>query len=397
MSKENKISGIICEFNPLHKGHDYIIRQMKRDNFVVCVMSGNFVQRGEVAIIDKWARAKLAVLSGADLVLELPVGVSTSTAQNFSLGSVKILNALGCVDSLCFGSECGSIENLITISDVILSEKFKDTIKVYLDDGISFATAREKAVAHIMGDKYQGELSGSNNILGVEYINALSITKSKIKPTTIKRLGAKHDEACDSGFTSAMDIRRKIAGGDNFDDLMAVLPPHTFDEFYELISKGHAPCSISNLETAILCKLRSMTKPEFGKLFDISEGLENKLYKSVRTAKTLDELYDTVKSKRYSHARIRRIVLHAFLGIDKTMCSPTYIKILAMSKNGSEILKKAKPKLPIIGKASDIKNLSAKARKMYELECKSDDIYALSSPKIRKCGFNMSNGVFKRK
>ncbi len=397
MSNKKQISGLICEFNPLHKGHEYILKQMKRDNLVVCVMSGNFVQRGEPAIIDKWTRAKLAVLSGADLVIELPVGVSASTAQNFSLGSVKLLNALSCVDTLCFGSEIGDIKNLLNISDIILSDSFSEHLKPFLKKGISFASAREKAVASLMGSDYSGELSGSNNILGIEYINALKTTKSKIKPVTIKRLGAKHDQSSDTGFTSAMDIRKKVIIGDNFDDLSVSLPLHTFDAFYELISSGFAPCSISKLETAILCKLRTLKESDFDKIFDISEGLENKLIKAIKCATTLEELYDKVKSKRYSHARIRRIVLHAFLEIDKSMCTPKYIKILAMSKNGSEILRRAKPKLPIIGKANDIKKLKSKALKIYELECKCDDIYALSSPKIRECGLNMSSAIYKGK
>ncbi len=396
MSNKKQISGLICEFNPLHKGHEYILGQMKRDNLVVCVMSGNFVQRGEAAIIDKWTRAKLAVLSGADLVIELPVGVAASTAQNFSLGAVKILNALSCVDFLHFGSESGNIPKLCEIADIISSDEFNLRIKDELNKKINYATARENTVASIMGSDYKGELSGSNNILGIEYIHALNTTKSKILPKSILRKGASHDEIGNDEFSSAMDIRDRIYN-ENLENIKALLPHHTYVELEKLIKSGQAPASITNLETAILCKLRSMKKSEFTKLHDISEGLGNKLYKAVKTATSLEDLYNSTKSKRYSHARIRRIVLHAFLSIDKSMCTPKYIKILAMSKNGSEILRRAKPKLPIIGKVSDIKKLNSKALKMYELECKCDDIYALSAPKTRECGLNMSSAIYKGK
>lgn len=389
---KEKTGGLICEFNPLHLGHKIILDKMRSEGAVVLVMSGNFVQRGDTAIADKWTRARCALESGADLVLELPLPTAVSRAETFAMGGVTLLASLNVVDELWFGSECGDTDSLKKIQNIIESPDFNQAFKAHSQNGMSFAAARECAVAEIMGDDYGGELKGSNNNLGIEYIGAIKRINSPILPRTVTRRGAAHDSESTGEVISAMQIRSLIKEGGNF---AKYLPEHSAKAIEGLIESGFCPSRITALETAILAKLRTLEKHELSSLPDLSEGLENKLYKSIRRAKNLEELYDLVKSKRYSHARVRRLVLHAFLGVRADMQYVPYIHVLAMNQRGADILKNSKKTLPVIGKASDVKKLSKDAQRIFELEARADDIYALSSPVIRPCGLTFTTKLIK--
>ncbi len=392
MEKKFEAGGIICEFNPLHLGHKYIIDQMKENGAVVCVMSGNFVQRGETAIIDKYARTEMALKCGADIIIELPVRFSTAGANLFALGAVSLINSLGFVDKLYFGCENENVELLKQIVELINSKEFNTRIRDELKKGISYAVARERCIEELLKDGYNGELKGSNNNLAIEYINAIQSLNSPLKAVAVKRLGSAHDSLNVDNYPSAMAIRTREY---NKEEINKFLAPECADVIDKYREKGFFPADYKKLETAILAKLRLGELKDFSCLPDISEGIENKLFKAVKTAVSLDELYTTVKSKRFTHARIRRMVLHSFLGINKSDILPQYIKILGISKTGEQLLSLKKNTLPIIGKVADTKKLSKIALADFKLECKADDIFALCTPKIGVCGQTYKNSVKK--
>lgn len=390
------ISAIISEYNPFHNGHAYHIKKT-RDlcaTHIISIMSGNFVQRADVSIISKYEKTKAALHEGVDLVIELPVTYATSTAQKFAYNAIKIADTLNCVDTLSFGSECGDINLLKKLSDCIESDQTSLQIKTYLDKGYSFSKSRSLAVRDIYGENFSDILNLPNNILAVEYIHALDILKSNIKPITFKRDLSLHDsDITIKNYASASHIRNLIYNNEDFNLFM---PEYSADLINNLINSKKAPANINKLETAILAKLRTMTIKELALLPDISEGLENRLYKSIKISTSLNELYNNAKTKRYSHSRIRRIILCAFLGITKDMLNipNPYIRVLGFNDNGKDILKILKKNcpLPLVIKSSDITPLDYNSKLFWELECKSFDLYNLSTPRIDVCGLNMSTG-----
>ncbi len=388
------VIGIICEFNPFHNGHKYLIDSVKKDgDTVVCVMSGNFVQRGESAIADKRIRAKAALLCGADLVIELPVAFSVSGAQTFARGGVKLLDSLGCVDKIAFGSECGDTESLKKAAKAIENKSVQNEINSFMQTGITFAAARENAVRNVFGDEIADILKSPNDILGVEYISALNLLRSKIKPQAVSRKSISHNsKMCNGAFASAMLIREKMRNGEDYREFM---PDKAFEVLQKAAEEGKIPSDYVKLEVAILAFLRKATAEDFKIVPDVSEGIENRILASVRNANTLSEVFDGAKTKRYTHARIRRIVLCAFLGIKKPhiACGMPYIHILGFSENGRRLLHDAvkTATLPIAVRHSDISNLGYVASQSYKLECTSTDIYNLTLPKIRNCGTEMTD------
>ncbi len=375
------VTGIIAEFNPLHKGHEYLIKKAKEKGEVICVISGNFVQRGETAIIDKRKRAEAALLSGADLVLELPVLWSMSTAQNFALGGVSALYFAGC-DRILFGSESGDIDELIEASDILRSEEFSAFLEKELAGGVTFAKARQIA-AEKCGVK-KGLLEGANNNLGLEYITAAKEKGYKISFETVKRLGAAHDSKEISEYVSASLIREKLIEGDR-EFCQKFMPRYMAD-----IIKADDISDMKKIESAILAVLRTKTPEELQNLPDLSEGIENKLFSQIRVALSLEELYNSLKVKRYTMARIRRLVLSAFLGFQNEffMKPLPYIRVLGMSSCGKRLLKErvSNSPVPVIARAGDVKNLDDSAKKVFETECRATDLFALSLGKPFECG-----------
>lgn len=373
--------GIIAEFNPLHTGHKRLIDYAKTlGDTIACVISGNFVQRGDVAIISKQQRAKFALLCGVDIVAELPVLWSMSTAQNFALGGVWQLYNLGC-QKIVFGSECGDIDALINAADVLNSDGFFEKVSEKAKSGVTFAVARENA-AQEMGVDFT-LLRGANNNLGIEYILAAKKLNLPIEFHTIKRLGAGHNSnEIDDGFVSSSFIREELLKS-NIGYTERFMPR----EIRGIINPEHI-ADIKRLENAILCSLRTKSANDLKNLPDISEGLENKIYFSARVATSLDELYNMIKTKRYTMARIRRLVLSAFLALDNQffMTTPPYVRVLGFNSNGLEHLKTPQGIIPVITRALQIKNLDDDAIKVFETECRATDIYNLALGVPLECG-----------
>ena len=386
-----EVLGIIAEFNPLHNGHKYLIKEAKKHGTVICVISGNFVERGDTAIFEKHIRAKAALECGADLVIELPVCYAMSTAGNFALGAVSILSAIGC-DTIMFGSECGDIDALKKTSDILCSDEFSKKLPPLLDGGITFAAARQKAAEECGAEK--GILEGANNNLAIEYITAARNINANINFKTITRIGAMHDSTnLQSEFASASAVR-DIIKRENLNACEKYIPSETLKIF-----KNAQFSDISLIENSILAVLRAKEKEDFKNLPDISEGLENKLFSSIKTAKSLNELYETIKVKRYTLARIRRLVLSAFLGIDNRLFlkTPPYMRVLGFNKTGEEHLRQNKDysPIPVVMRINEVDALGKDAIYMRDLENRATDLYALSFKQPLECGLEYTRKLIK--
>lgn len=327
-----KIVGIITEYNPFHNGHARQIRLIRDalggDTAIVCAMSGSFVQRGAPAIFDKHLRSRAAVDAGADLVLEMPVQTSLSSAEGFARGGVRILGQL--CDTLCFGSESGDRESMMATASALLSPEFSSHLRPHLDAGLSFPAARQKALEEMACGGTL--LEKPNDILAVEYCKAILSQQQKMNIFPIVRQGGYHDLIPEASQPSATSLRRLILDGG---DLSPYVPRQVWSGFQ------NAPVhTTAAAERAIVYRLRTMTEAEFEALPYGSEGLWRKLMHASRRCSTLDEILAQVKSKRYTRSRLDRMVMCAFLGLDRdTMeASPEYTRILAFSDRGRQIL-----------------------------------------------------------
>ena len=331
-----KTVGIICEYNPLHLGHKKQIDEIRRlfgsDCSVVCLMSGNFVQRGTPAIIDKSIRAKAAICCGADLVLELPVEYALSSAEGFATGGVSILGNF--CDGLCFGAETADSELLLATAKALLSKEFPPLLKAQLETGKSFPAARQAALAE-MGLN-SNLLETPNNILAVEYCKAILAQKSPMLPVPIHRGGSYHDELPDEENPSATSIRKLMLDSRDFKSLVPAATQKLFDD-----TPLH---SLEAGERAILAKLRTMTDAQFEALPYGSEGLWRKFMHACREQATLDDIIAATKSKRYTRTRIDRMIMCAFLGLmEADLAAPIpYVRVLALNDRGRAVLKKAR-------------------------------------------------------
>lgn len=378
-----KVAGIIAEYNPFHRGHAYLAKKSRENGatHVVAVMSGNFVQRGAPAIFDHGTRTKAALMNGIDLVLQLPAVYAASPAQSFANAGVGILDSAGFVDELVFGSECGEISAITAAADAINSEKLKPLLDSELKKGISFATARENAL-RIINPECADIIKSPNNILGVEYVSALKRLGSKITPVTFGRLGADHDSReISENIASASYIRELFCG----DEWKKFVPENTVEIY------GNAVVAdMSKIENAILYKMRTADSLSLSKAPDVSEGIENRIISAASDAKSLSELYSLAKTKRYSHARIRRIILNYFLGFtaEDLSVSVPYIRVTGFNGKGAELIRKSKETahLPIITKAADIASLGENAQRIFALECAAGDVFSLCFDKILPCG-----------
>lgn len=379
------ITGIIAEYNPLHNGHIYHLLETKKicnSDAVVCVMSGNFVQRGEPALIDKWSRAKSAILSGIDLVLELPCIYSLSSAEFFAFGAVSLLNSLGVINNICFGSESGNIKNIEYIASLLNSEpyEYKNYLKYNLDEGLSFPKARMEAIKKFMSKNSQlllseGEMKTSNNVLGIEYCKSLKRLNSIIKPYTVKRKGSLYADTKLSEYPSATSIRTSLKDFKNADALKNLIPESSFEVVKNNINNITFKDSMFNF-----LKYKAYTnKNSLINLPDVSEGLENKVYDALRKCNNIDEALAFMKSKRYTYTRLSRILTQYYIGFDcyntdylrKLPCP--YARILGFSEQGKEILRlmKSQSKIPLISKVNKLNNetlnLDIQATRAYSL------------------------------
>lgn len=387
------IAGIVCEYNPFHKGHLYQLKKTKQAgaDAVVCVMSGNFVQRGECAFLDKWKRAEIAVKNGADLVIDLPVPWSVSSAENFAKGSVYLLKEFG-IDFLSFGSEYDDRAALLKAAESTDDERVISLTKEYVSQGKSYPLSLSLAVDYYYGKNVSDIISSPNSTLGIEYIKQLK--KYNIDFLAVKRKGSAHDSNEESEFLSASKIRSDFLSDKN---AFSFLPEKSTEILSESFESGCAPCQMKNGERAILSALRGLSKEDFERYVSDSSGLSARIYEAVRSSCSLDEIYEKAKSKNYTHSRIRREVLSVFLGVDRDIATkfPPYIRILAASKKGLALLSSAKnnSSIPIVTKHGEMQNLSDFSKQIYELQCSSTDKFALFSPQIRNCGLEQKNSM----
>lgn len=366
------ITGIITEYNIFHNGHKYQIDEIKKhSDAVIAVMSGSFVQRGDVAITDKWSRAKTALLGGVDLVIELPVCYALNAAPNFATGGINILNALGVVNNICFGSESGSIDELMSAAELLENEnsEISKKIKKYVMDGMSYPNALTKAYSALIPSDI---LSEPNNILATEYIRALIRSDSKIKPMTVKRHKAcYHDRNLYQNIASATKLREMNRNNENINDFI----PYKLEDI-----DCDIPYDISNLDSAIISKLRLMTAEDLQNISEVTEGIENRILSSANMSYSFETLVENVKNKRYTTNKIRRMIISALIGFTKDIYSPMpqYIRILGMNKVGMTILKQAKDicKVPIITKTADFKEQSPQ----FNLDVRATNIAMLCNP-----------------
>ncbi|MBP3653725.1 MAG: nucleotidyltransferase family protein [Clostridia bacterium] len=365
-----KIAGIIAEYNPFHNGHAHHIAETRKktgcDYIVVC-MDGSYTQRGEVACLDKWTRARAALACGADAVFELPALWAVNTADYFARGGVTVLGKLGC-DFLSFGSEDADLALLERLADLREHEpkEISRAVQSKLSEGKSHARARGEALAQHLGldaDK----LNAPNLTLGVEYIRAIRELKLNMQPVVIPRIGGYHDSALGT-FASASAIRDAVHRGEN----PAEAVPQAMREHLPRIAQMHAP------DDLLLHTLRSMTEDEIACLPGVAEGLEKRIARCVREASSQEELIDMLKCKRYTRARIARLCAHALLGIGRELQSrhplPEYARILGMREDARPLLAELKSRsaLPIVSDAAKLQD-----NEIFHLECRATDLRAL--------------------
>lgn len=389
------VLGIIGEYNPLHNGHLYHLNKsmdLINAKKTVLILSGNYVQRGDCAIIDKWKRTEMALKNGIDLVIELPVLCSVSSADNFASSAIKALKSLKVIDYLSFGSECGNIETLMDFANVLSDEpdEFKALLQHELSKGISFPKARENALLLYLSDirKYSNILSCPNNTLGIEYLRALNVNKCRIKPFTIKRQAVEYNSISSEGnFASATAIREMLYKNE-YDKLFETMPQSSYEILMEALRSGEFVSGLQDFEKEIIYRLRCMSKEEIANLPSVAEGLENSLKDAASTCNTLEELIKSIKSKRFTRTRIQRILIYALLGYNKDDMdfvneNIPYVRVLGCSEQGKSLLSsisEQNKKLRVITSVKDFTK-ECKDKKVLNLlqkDIRSTDIYTLA-------------------
>lgn len=381
-------AGIICEYDPFHLGHAWHIsatrRRLGADCAVVCCMSGHWTQRADCALADKWTRAGLALAGGADLVLELPLPWALSSAEGFARGAVSVLAASGVVDVLSFGSECGALEPLRQAAAGLDSAAYQAALGRGLRAGEPFAAARQRAAEEVLGPAGRC-LSTPNNNLGVEYLRALAALDCPMEAMTVLRRGAGHHSAgVEEGFASATQIRRLLRAGHTA-QAANLLPPGSVEALGE-------PADLRWIERAILARLRTMDEAGFAALpgSGAAEGLPARLCRAARQAGTLADFYTLAKTKRYAHARLRRLAVCAFLGLTAAERpeTPPYLRVLGLSAKGRTLLRRMKSAcaLPILTKPARGKALPQPGLDLLRQEARATDLYGLCFSRPKPCG-----------
>ncbi len=414
-----KIIGIVAEYNPFHYGHLYHLQSARRlteADCVVIVMSGNYTQRGEPALVNKWARAEMALLSGADLVIELPVAYAMGSAEYFAFGGVRLLDSLGVVNAICFGSESGKIENLQKIAAILADEpeEYKELLKAQLSGGLSFPAARQKALSCYLRDKYGKDrhtrlLKSSNDILGVEYLKALLRLGSKIEPVTIGRVGSGYNSTELRGkFSSATSIRKVLSINQwryAKKLLESSMPTESLSILEREIELGRGPVFPASFGPSIISLIRRMSADELKGLPYMEAGLENRLKLAADRSGTYEELVNNITTRRYTATRIQRILFSLLIGLDSgifgyfnSLGGPAYIRILGFNRTGRRLLSsiRGRTDLPVITKAADFKTSDIPgATEMLSLESNATNQYVLGceNPYFRTSGSDFTHNV----
>jgi len=408
----SRVIGVVAEYNPFHNGHYYHLQATKEitgAEYCVAVISGNFTQRGDTSIVNKWAKAYMAICGGADLVIELPTVYSISSAENFASGAVKILDNLKVVDAISFGAEANDLATLNNIANVLYEEPkaYTNILSHELKKGISYPAARENALMMYLNDikRYANTLSSPNNILAIEYLKALKIQKSKLEPIMIKRKKVYYnDNKIVDDFASATAIRKLLQDGE-YANLRKVIPRSSYTIIGQESRKGGMVLSLAKYEKEIIYALRKMTVEEIADLPDVSEGLQFAIKNAANEANNLKDLISNIKSKRYTQTRIQRILLYALLGIDKKLMENSrkvvpYVRVLGFTQKGKSLLSeisRRNPKLNIITSLKKYMNQNQNKNKvlaeMLEKDIFATDVYTLGYIGDSKANLDFTNNM----
>jgi predicted nucleotidyltransferase len=402
-----KTYGIISEYNPFHNGHKYHIEKVREAGatHIVAVMSGNFVQRGDVAIIDKFKRAEIAVKNGIDLVLELPVVYSLSPAELFARAGVMLLGGLGVVDGISFGCQNTDIGVLRSAAEASAKAATPERIKPLLDQGIPYPAAMEQILSLEAGPLIAEVFEDPNNTLAVEYLKSMKFLGLDFEVLPVKRTGVSHNSTETSGnIASASTIRQMIEDDEDFADFVPEDTVNAIKEYEE----DETLCYFDNLERELLYALRRTTPMEIAKTPDVGQGLENRIFEAGRTATSIEELLEMINTKRYTMAHIRRVLLAFYLGIftSDVFAPPTFGRVLALNDRGAEILAAAaehnesNENRLAVPFTTDIKEIftkgSAVVKRFVSLAALSSDLYTLASRKIRRSGYDFTVKIEKQ-
>ncbi len=408
-----KICGIVAEYNPFHNGHKYHIEKTKEItgcDAVICVMSGNFIQRGLPALFDKWTRTKMALENGVDLIIELPTFYATASAEYFARGAISLLDGLNVVDILSFGNTCKDIEILKRIANVLFLEPdgYKKELQKEIKKGFSYPIARSKALQAFLKKELDPKLLSailldSNNILGIEYLKALLYCNSTITPISIERKGGNYNSIhIENNICSATAIREMLLNN-QLEDIKTVMPENAYSIMHKEILSGKSPMFIDNFEKEIFYELRKSSLENIKNIADVSEGLENVMKKASNECNNINDLIEAIKSKRYTKTRIQRLLIHTLLDIKKDenelyKHNPGYIRVLGFNKTGEKILSKISntSNLPIVTSVSKFLKVANEASKnMIEKDILTSNIYSLGYqvPTYRKSNLDYTEQV----
>lgn len=419
----SKVLGIIAEYNPFHNGHLYHLETSKKltdADYTVAIISGNFTQRGSTSIVDKWSKTKMALKNGIDLVIELPVLYSISSAENFADGAIKILNSLGIVDYLSFGAETSDISILNNIANILCSEheEYKNLLSIELEKGLSFPKARENALLDYIKnsddivpenriidfEKYSKVLSSPNNILGIEYLKALKKYKSSIKPVCISRFKAEYNSSNFSENIASATAIRELIKNKNFDTIKTVIPLESSSVLMDCINSGCVVPDLNRFEKEIIYTLRKMSIEEIANIPDVSEGLEFSIKKAANSCNNINEFLDIVKSKRYTITRLQRILLYALLSISKEnmqiskKVEKPYIRVLGFNDNGKKLVSEIATKNPELKLITSVKkfvdsNSNKDLQIIFDKDVLATDMYSLAFENNSLANLDFKNSV----
>lgn len=381
-----KVSAIICEYNPLHNGHLYHIQETRRHGatHIVCVLSSNFVQRGDAALLSKFDRAGLAVKAGADLVLELPTPFSCAAAEVYASGAVSLLDQLGIVDELSFGSSMGDIESIALLTEASLSTTriYGERIRERMKQGDSYPAAVWEIIRQRYGSQVADKMQDPNNLLAIEYMKAMQKQKVTFSAYTIPRRIVLHDSEKPSGhYASASFIRKSVMEGENYADFM---PSFAAKRLADCIREGSV-ASFRQLERVSLYRMRTASPEYLLALPDANEALVSRFI-AARSANSLEEMLMQVKTRCYTMARIRRIVISALLGIrsDSAKTPVPYARVLAFSDRGRELMgiAKGKSRIPISTSLARLRQEGGAAEAFVKMEERASHVYGLAQRRI---------------
>ena len=387
------VAGVIAEYNPFHRGHAWQLGEIRRrlgaDAGIVVCMSGNFVQRGDFAVLNKHARAEMALAGGVDLVLELPTPWACAGAERFAQGGVAALAGAGVVTHLAFGSECGDLELLSAAADVLEDPVYDAGLVRFTGEGMTFAAARQAAAGVLLERRGKGAAVGCltrpNDILAVEYLLALRGTG--LQPMALPRIGAAHDSREENEYPSASAVRETLRRGGDWREM---LPEASVRILSREIEAGRAPVFLENCQRAVLARLRPMGEEDFLPYDGGNEGLYHRFYSVVHSAVSVEEILQAAKTKRYPLARLRRMLLQSYLGVPQAAQgeTPPYLRVLGANGQGRELLGRMRKEasLPVVTKPGHVRRLGAEAQRIFDLEARCTDLYVLACPALEAAG-----------